>query len=123
MVRNTPSSEVLSAIKKHYSSLTNRLGEQAKPSTVFLNYLGSDYIRKEESTKVALEFFEYNAKLYPDMVKVYENFGDGFLGKGKVKRAVKQMEVLFRVMDENHKDYQFYQSFYKEVQKLHNKIN
>lgn len=121
LVRNTPPNEVLAAIKKHYSSLTNRLGEQAIPSTVFLNYLGSDYIRKEESTKIALEIFEYNAKLYPNMIKVYENFGDGFLGKGKVKRAVKQMEVLFSIMDENHQDYQFYQSFYKEVQKLHNK--
>jgi len=123
IVQNNPPNKVLPLIEKYYANFSTRFGAEVKPHTAFLNYLASYYIREKKLTEVALEIFEYNAKLYPDMIRVYENLGDGFLDKSKIKRAVSQMEVLLSVIDKNHQYYDFYRSFYETVSKLNNAQN
>ncbi len=78
----------LDAIKSHYKNRMEKYGFTTKITEATLNVAGYRLLQAGEFGK-SIEVFKYNVELYPNSANVYDSLGDGYDGKGKTKKALK----------------------------------
>ena len=74
------------AVKKHYSSLSNKYGFDVKPTELVVNAIGYRYLGNNDNEN-AFEAFKYNVKHYPNSANVYDSLGETFEKTGNMNAA------------------------------------
>jgi predicted alpha/beta superfamily hydrolase len=85
---NTLKTNAVSAIRSHYTSLSNRLGTDIPPPGKLLNQVGLFLLNNEKLVDKAIEIFKLNQEYYPDTYITYHSLGEAYKKKGDRKSAV-----------------------------------
>ncbi|MEE4312101.1 MAG: alpha/beta hydrolase-fold protein [candidate division KSB1 bacterium] len=82
----------IAAIENHYKKLTDKYGYKVDIPENVLNAMGYR-VMGQEKTDLAIDFFLYNVKLYPNSANVYDSLGEGYEAAGKFDLAKKNYEI------------------------------
>jgi predicted alpha/beta superfamily hydrolase len=77
----------LDDVKKRYAELSERLGFAVAPPEGSVNRLGYQALAQKQ-LPVALAFFRFNAKTYPESANAYDSLGDALEASGALDDAL-----------------------------------
>jgi tetratricopeptide (TPR) repeat protein len=92
--------ESIDAAKAFYFKLKNEAEQEYSFSHLELNRLGYYYLGKEEIQK-AIEIFEFNVELYPDVANTYDSLGEAYMVAGDKEKAIVNYEKSVELDPEN----------------------
>lgn len=76
----------LDDLKRHYATLSDRLGYEIPPPELVVNLIGYQHLLQKD-VDGALAFFRWNAERYPDSANVHDSLGEALETAGKVAEA------------------------------------
>ena len=74
-------------MKKRYAGLSERFGFTITPPEASVNRLGYQALAQKQ-LPVALGFFRFNAKTYPESPNVHDSLGDALEASGALEEAL-----------------------------------
>ena len=76
----------LDDLKRHYATLSDRLGYEIPPPELVVNLIGYQHLLQKD-VDGALAFFRWNAERYPDSANVHDSLGEALEAAGKPAEA------------------------------------
>lgn len=89
---------VIDAIKTHYSNVTKTLGYLNKPDESMLNGMGYQLMEMEKFD-LAAKFFKMNVDYYPESFNVYDSLGDYYMATENKEQAMKSFEKALSIQE------------------------
>jgi len=81
--------------QRHYAKLTERFGYPALPTEDTVNFLGYNALEAKRVAE-AVQYFEWNVKLYPNSANVYDSLADALEADGKLDAARDRVQEAIR---------------------------
>lgn len=95
--------ENVDQLKKHFSTLSDRLSYQFPPPEPLVNQLGYSFLRSDyQSDKLkAIEFFLLNTENFPESYNVFDSLGEAYEAAGDVINALKNYQKSLELNPDN----------------------
>jgi uncharacterized protein len=120
MIKADVADKGIAAVEDHYKKLTDKYGYQIDIPENVLNAMGYRALNKKNND-LAIEFFLYNVKLYPESTNVYDSLGEGYEAAGQLELAMKNYKIAIEKGSESSDNNL---AIYKEhLEKVTQKIN
>lgn len=87
-------------IKNHYTNLSRKFGYQIYVPEVLINRLGYALMGQGKINQ-ALEYFQYNVKIFPNSANVYDSLGEGYETNNQFKLALENYKKAVELGEKN----------------------
>jgi tetratricopeptide (TPR) repeat protein len=92
MIKADLADQGIAVVEDHYNNLSDRYGYKIDIPENVLNAMGYRTLGQQKHD-LAIEYFLYNVKLYPESVNVYDSLGEGYEAAGKLDLARKNYQI------------------------------
>lgn len=90
---------IASRLKKHYTTVSERMGYKNAPPETLINYLAYDALSKKHFNK-AKALFELNIEWYPESSNVYDSYGDYLVAIKDTSNAITNYKKAFQIKND-----------------------
>jgi hypothetical protein len=80
-----------SELRRHFETVSKRLGATFVPREGAVNFYGYDRLYNDQfgiDVTRAIEFFELNVEYYPESSNAWDSLGEGYMARGQFERSI-----------------------------------